>query len=108
MALTKITNELLGDEFFSSEAMSALAIDWEAAAVFTKTFTADSTVTFSNVKTGMVKTLVFTGNVALTWPSGVKWLNGEYSGSASKNIIQLISTNDDTEIFGTISNYTAT
>jgi len=108
MAFTKVKSELLGDEFFSSEAMSALAIDWEAAAVFTKTFTADSTLTFSNVKTGMVKTLVFTGDVALTWPSGVKWLNGEYSGSATKNIIQLISTNDDTEIFGTISNYTAT
>ena len=109
MALTKITNELLGDEFFSSEAVSALAIDWEAAAVFTKTFTADSTLTFSNVKTGMVKTLVLSGNFALTWPSGVKWLgNGEYSGSATKNIIQLISTNDDTEIFGTISNYTTT
>lgn len=108
MAFTKVKSELLGDEFFSSEAVSALNINWEAAAVFTKTFTADSTLTFSNVKTGMVKTLVLTGDVALTWPSGVKWLNGEYSGSATKNIIQLISTNDATEIFGTISNYTAT
>ena len=106
MALTKITNELLADEFFKSEAVSALDIDWEAAAVFTKTFTTGSTLTFSNVKTGMVKTLVFTGDVSLQWPSGVKWLNGEYDGSATKNIIQLISTNDDTEIFGTISNYT--
>lgn len=107
MAFTKVKNELLADEFFSSQAVSALDIDWTAAAVFTKTFTTPSTLTFSNVKTGMVKTLVFDGDAALTWPSGVKWLNGEYSGTASKNIIQLISTNDDTEIFGTISNYTA-
>lgn len=107
MAFTKVKSDLLADEFFSSQAISALEIDWEAAAVFTKTFTVDSTLTFSNVKTGMVKTLVLTGNVAITWPPGVKWLNGTYSGTATKNIIQLISTNDDTEIFGTISNYTA-
>jgi len=30
--------------------------------------------------------------MALTWPAGVKWLNGTYSGTATKNIIQLIST----------------
>ena len=106
MAFTKVKSEVLADEFFSSSTITT-DVDWTAAAVFTRTFTVDSTVTFSNVKTGMVKTLVFIGNVALTWPSGVKWLNGEYSGTATKNIIQLISTNDDTEIFGTISNYTA-
>jgi len=55
----------------------------------------------------MVKTLVISGNYAITFPSGVIILNGTYSGSATKNIIQLISTDDDTEIFATISNYTA-
>ena len=54
----------------------------------------------------MVKTLVITGNYTITFPSGVIILNGTYNGAATKNIIQLISTNDDTEIFGTISNYT--
>jgi hypothetical protein len=106
MSLTKITSKVLADEFTVSSEISSSAVDWEEGAVFTKTCTADTTLTFSNVKTGMVKTLVIDGNYSITWPSGVKWLNGLYSGTATKNIIQLISTNDDTEIFGTISNYT--
>jgi len=105
MAFTKVKSEVLADEFFSSSAL-ATEVDWTASAVFTKTCDADTEITFSNVKTGMVKTLVINGDYAITWPAGVKWLNGEYSGSATKNIIQLMSTNDDTEIFGTISNYT--
>ena len=105
MALTKITSKVLADEFTASSAISASAVDWEAGAVFTAC-TADTTLTFSNVKTGMVKTLVISGNYTITFPSAVKILNGTYSGSATKNIIQLISTNDATEIFGTISNYT--
>jgi len=105
MAFTKVKSEVLADEFFSSSALTT-DVDWTASAVFTKTISAPVTLTFSNVKTGMVKTLVIDGDAAITWPSGVKWLNGTYSGTATKNIIQLISTNDDTEIFGTISNYT--
>ena len=106
MAFTKVKSDVLADEFFSSSVITT-NVDWTASSVFTKTCTADVTLTFSNVKTGMVKTLVIDGNYVLTWPAGVKWLNGTYSGTATKNIIQLISTNDDTEIFGTISNYTA-
>lgn len=106
MGVTKVKSELLGDEFFSSSVVTT-DVDWTASSVFTKTLAADVTLTFSNVKTGMVKTMVIDGNFAITWPAGVKWLNGTYSGTATKNIIQLISTNDDTEVFGTISNYTA-
>jgi hypothetical protein len=106
MALTKVTSNVLADEFFSSSAITT-DVDWTASSVFTKTCTADTTITFSNIKTGMVKTLVIDGNYALTWPAGVKWLNGTYSGTATKNIIQLMSTDGSTEIFGTISNYTA-
>ena len=107
MAWTKVKRELFADEFFSSSVITT-NVDWTASSVFTKTCTADTTLTFSNVKTGMVKTLVIDGNYAITWPTGIKWLNGTYSGTANtQNIIQLISTNDDTEIFGTISNYTA-
>jgi len=43
MALTKITSKVLGDEFMTSSAISASAVDWEAGAVFTKTCTADTT-----------------------------------------------------------------
>ena len=106
MALTKVKSELMADEFFSSSDLTGASVDWAASAVFTKTCTADTTLTFTNVKTGMVKTMVISGDYVITWPTGVKWLNGTYSGTATKNIIQLISTNDDTEIFGTISNYT--
>lgn len=106
MSVTKVKSELLGDEFFSSSSVTT-DVDWTASAVFTKTLSADVTLTFSNVKTGMVKTMVIDGNFAITWPSGVKWLNGEYSGTADKNIIQLISTNGSTDVFGTISNYTS-
>ena len=106
MSLTKITSKVLADEFTVSSEISSSAVDWEEGAVFTKECTGNTTLTFSNVKTGMVKTLCVYGNHTITWPAGVKWLNGIYSGTATKNIIQLISTNDDTEIFGTISNYT--
>ena len=106
MAFTKVKSDLMADEFFSSSVITT-NIDWTASSVFTKECTDHITLTFSNVKTGMVKTLVIEGNYTITWPAGVKWLNGTYSGTANtKNIIQLMSTNDDTEIFGTISNYT--
>lgn len=97
----------LDDEFTTSTAIAASAVDFSSAAVFTKTLTANTTLTFSNVSTGMVKTLVISGDFTLTFPSGVKTLNGTYSGTATNNVIQLISTNGSTDIFATISNYTA-
>lgn len=97
----------LSSEFTDSSAMAANDVNFTDGAVFTKTLTADSTLTFSNVSTGMVKTLIISGDFALTLPSGVVLLNGEYSGTATKNFIQLVSTNDSTEVFATISNHTA-
>lgn len=107
MALTKVTSEVLADEFFSSSALSGTEIDWSDAAVFTKTLSAATEFTFTNVKTGMVKTLIIDGDQTITWPSGVKVLNGTYNGSATANVIQLISTNGTTDIYLTYSNYTA-
>ena len=46
------------------------------------------------------------GDFSLGLPAYVKVISGEYSGSATTNFIQLISTNDSTEVFATISNYT--
>ena len=40
MALTKVTSDVLADEFFSSSALSGTEIDWSDAAVFTKTLSA--------------------------------------------------------------------
>lgn len=97
----------LAGEFTTTTTISASDVDFSSAAVFTKTLSANTTLTFSSVSTGMVKTLVIDGDYTLTLPSGVKTLNGTYSGSATKNVIQIISTNGSTEMFATISNYSA-
>ena len=93
----------LAGEFTTSTAIAGTAVDFSSAAVFTKTITGTTTLTFSSVETGMVKTLVISGNATLAM-TGVTTLNGEYSGTASKNIIQIVSTNGSSEMFATISN----
>jgi hypothetical protein len=93
----------LDDEFTTSAAIAASAVDFSSAAIFTKTITATTTLTFSNVSTGMVKTLVISGDASLAM-TGVTTLSGTYDGSASKNVIQIISTNGSSEMFATISN----
>ena len=92
----------MGDEFTTSAVISASAVDFSSAAVFTKTLAADTTLTFSNVETGMVKDLVLTGDYTLTLPSSVKTITGTYDGSVS-NLIQIVSTNGSTEQWATIS-----
>jgi len=93
----------LAGEFTTSAAIAASDVDFSSAAVFTKTITGTTTLTFSNVETGMVKTLVISGDASLAM-TGVTTLNGDYSGTASKNIIQIVSTNGSSEMFATISN----
>ncbi len=112
MALTKVTSAVLnndsvsydklGNEFTTAAALSASDVDFSTAQVFTKTLTADATLTFSNVSTGMVKDLVITGDFALTLPSSVKIAAGTYDGTVS-NLIQVTSTNGSTEQWATIS-----
>jgi hypothetical protein len=112
MALTKVTSAVLNDnavsydklgsEFTEAAAISASDVDFSTAQVFTKTLTADATLTFSNVSTGMVKDLVITGGFALTLPSSVKIAAGTYDGTVS-NLIQVTSTNGSTEQWATIS-----
>ena len=48
----------LGAEFTTAAALSGTAVDWATAAVFTKTLSANTTLTFSNVSTGMVLSLI--------------------------------------------------
>lgn len=95
----------LASEFTEASAMSTDDVDWSTATVFTKTLSADTTLTFSNVTTGIAKTLVISGDFTLTLPAEVILLNGTYSGTATKNFIQLISTNGSSEIIATISNH---
>ena len=112
MALTKVTSAVLndnavsydklGNEFTTAAALSASDVDFSTAQVFTKTLTADTTLTFSNVSTGMVKDLVITGAHALVLPSSVKVISGTYDGAVS-NLIQIVVTNGSTEQWATIS-----
>ena len=112
MALTKVassvlndnavTYDKLGNEFTTSAALSASDVDFSTAQVFTKTLTANDTLTFSNVSTGMVKDLVIIGNFTLTFPTSVKIVSGEYDGTVS-NLIQIVSTNGATEQWASIS-----
>ena len=92
----------LADEFTTVSVLSASAVDFSSAQVFTKTLAANDTLTFSNVSTGMVKDLIITGNYTLTLPASVKIISGAYDGSVS-NLIQIAVTNGSTEQWATIS-----
>ena len=92
----------LGAEFTTAAALSGTAVDWATAAVFTKTLSGNTTLTFSNASTGMVIDLVITGNHTLTLPASVKEITGTYDGTVS-NLIQIVSTNGNTEQWATIS-----
>jgi len=92
----------MGSEFTTAATISASDVDFSSAAVFTKTLSANTTLTFSNVQTGMVKDLVITGNFTLALPASVKTITGTYDGTVS-NLIQIVSTNGSTEQWATIS-----
>ena len=92
----------MGTEFTTAAVISASDVDFSSAAVFTKTLSANTTLTFSNVQTGMVKDLVITGNFTLALPASVKTITGTYDGTVS-NLIQIVSTNGSTEQWATIS-----
>jgi hypothetical protein len=92
----------LGSEFTTAAAIAASDVDFSTAQVFTKTLTGATTLTFSNVSTGMVKDLVITGNFTLTLPASTKIVAGEYDGTVS-NLIQIVATNGATEQWASIS-----
>ena len=82
-----VTYAKLGAEFTTSAAL-ATNLDFATAQVFTKTLTADTTLTFSNTQIGMVKDLVITGAFVLTLPAG-STVAGTYNG-AVLNLIQIV------------------
>ena len=79
----------LGAEFTTSAAVTT-ALDFSTAQIFTKTMTADTTFTYSNVGVGMVKDFILTGAFVPTFPAGTKTVAGTYDGSVS-NLIQIIA-----------------
>ena len=98
----QITYAKMGTEFTTAAVISASDVDFSSAQIFTKTLSAATTLTFSNVSTGMVKDLVIIGNFTLTLPASVKTISGTYDGTVS-NLIQIVSTNGSTEQWATIS-----
>ena len=92
MALTKISSGVLGDEFTTTAAVTT-DLDFSAAQVFTKTMTADTTFTYSNVGIGMVKDFILTGAFTPTFPPGTKIIAGTYDGTVS-NLIQIVAQAD--------------
>ena len=90
LADDSVTYAKLGTEFTTSAAVSALEVDFATAQVFTKTVSANpSAFTFSNASVGMVKDLVVTGNVVISFPTGTKIVAGTYDGTVS-NLIQIV------------------
>ncbi len=92
----------MADEFTTAAVISASDVDFSSAQVFTKTLSGATTLTFSNVSTGMVKDLVITGDFTLSLPASVKTISGTYDGTVS-NLIQIVSTNGATEQWASIS-----
>lgn len=90
VADNSVTYAKLADEFTTSAAVAASNVDFSTAQVFTKTLSADTTLTFSNAEIGMVKDLVITGNHTLTLPAG-STVAGTYDGTVS-NLIQVVVT----------------
>jgi hypothetical protein len=98
----QITYAKLADEFTEIQPLTGNTINWDEATVFTKTVTATESFSFSNAKTGMVIDLVLTGGAGVTLPTSVKEITGTYDGTVS-NLIQIVSTNGNTEQWATIS-----
>lgn len=85
--------------------ISALDIDWSSGAIFTKTLSANSTFTFSNLMLNKTITLVLSGNYTVTLPAYCKRISGTYDGSTA-NYIQLHCTDEQSgteEVWFTIS-----
>ena len=84
-----VTYAKLGSEYTTSAAVAASDVDFSTAQVFTKTLSANTTLTFSNDSIGMIKDLVITGDFTLTFPAGSKIAAGTYDGTVS-NLIQVL------------------
>ena len=99
-----VTYSKLGVEFTEAAALTGTSVDWTSAQTFTKTLSANTTLTFTGVSTGMQINLVISGNYTLTLPSSVKELtNASTYDGTGENLISIVSTNGNTEQFATIN-----
>ncbi len=82
-------------------------VDWTKGQVFTKTPTSDTTLTFSNFAIGQTIDLVVAGNYTLTLPATVTIGFGEYGGTVSENLIQVVCTSSSpAKFYGAVINRT--
>ena len=96
IAADKVLHGMIGVEFKSISAIGASNVDWSLAKVYTKTLTANTTLTFSNLRVG-VKNLEISGNFTLALPTGFKLISAGYVGTgAVMNFIQIVCTNSST------------
>ena len=72
---------------------SATNVDWSLGGIYTKTLTANTTLTFSNYKLNKSIILKIAGNYTLVFPKSVKKIVGTYDGSVT-NYIHLHCTKD--------------
>lgn len=91
MALTKITSNVLADEFTASASVpSDNDVDFSSAAVFTKEITANTTFDIENPKVGDVKNILVEGN-------GTEYtISFEMSGSTGETFNQIGTDTYDT------------
>ena len=80
---------VLLEEYSKSLTIPAVDIDWKAGAIFHKTITQATTLTFSNIQQGKVITAIIQGNYALNLPGFCKLLSGEYNGTVA-NYLQFM------------------
>lgn len=91
-------------------AMAAGAIDVSAGTVFTKTITANTTISFSNVPAAPATacvTLILTngGSKTVTWPSSVKWSGGTAPNltASGVDVLTFLTVNGGTTWYGTVN-----
>ncbi|HAL82637.1 MAG TPA: hypothetical protein DCO83_10700 [Mucilaginibacter sp.] len=82
----------IATDMTSRQAISSFNVDWSTGGIFTKTLTANTTLTFSNVQLNKVITLVISGAFTLTLPITAAYIQGTYSTSKT-NKIQIHCTN---------------
>lgn len=87
----------------SAVAVGAMAIDWTAGTVFTKTLAAGAnTFTFSNAASGMVIIVRVTGAAStLTWPT-VRWAGSAPPTQTASGTDVYTFVHDGTNIYGSV------
>jgi len=85
-----VTSDKIGVQYKTDSTVAGTDFDFSTAAIFTKTVSGATTITFSNVTTGDVKLLYMAGDTAPTFPSGFV-INGEWVND-ELNVIQVVRT----------------